>query len=139
MPAVAPCPPVALCPPAVRTLAVWAWADRDRATNEWETGFTVFPVLAISAMPDPTICAKPMFVSYKAVLIDSDTGCLTDTDDLTAVNAVWHLAAAPWPPEEDEERLATLLARVRELAIKEAERSERRSSQTASAKHPVEV
>src|SRR5262249_31330446 len=50
------------------------------------------------------------FVEYTPVLFDGDRLC--DPESVEAMSTVGRLVLAPWPPEEDEERLAPVVSEL---------------------------
>ena len=131
---------VALMAPAVRIVVVNAWCF-ERADGPNETGHELLPVLGLSArvaasfsrahVPNdwrrpPTIasavrdgwCHDGTDATFDAIVIDPESGRIGPADEmLSAENEAHAVAACPWPPEEDEVRLAGVIARVEREAV----------------------
>jgi len=120
---VSPATPVslALTVPAVRMLAVSAIVDSDG-----ETTIEMLPVVAIAAHTTPH-----GHLAFDALVVCPDTAWgVVKVDDLDTMNSYTRLATAPWAPEEDETRLAGIIAEVCTQAIQKnaKEKSKRRSA-----------
>jgi hypothetical protein len=120
--------------PAVRTVVISAWANANG-----ESGYELLPVLAITAeafrhfskyvsasnWPNTSGTEKNLLkrgfdldgqhVRYSAIVIME--GRMTDLDDLEEYyDSVQQIAACPWPPEQDEEKLASQISQSLEKA-----------------------
>jgi len=125
---------VTLCQPAVRMLAIEACADDD---PNWEQDFTIYPVVAVqsrvglqfaievpwgsSPFQWPT-AAKLIehgwefsrhVLEDKALIFNEEYGLIAADDEIiecsnTAVGTI----VTPWPPSEDNEKLAPLKERL---------------------------
>jgi hypothetical protein len=121
---------VAMCPPAVRTVVVQAWLDEPDRVSEHR----VYPVLALRSYlshdytrpretgPDryPETAATHaamtelgwhhdpnVYATIEAIVAHEEFGLVgTEVGHFDHDNSAHEVVACPWPPDEDEERLA---------------------------------
>jgi hypothetical protein len=128
-----------VCTPACRLVVVECWADDAR--GELEYGSTVYPVVAVLARvvttysrqtsatyPDESGTEQQLLQDgwrlerqeccTSALIVHEECGDLVRHDDrlFLADSAVNKLVCAPWPAEEDEARLADVVAELKERA-----------------------
>lgn len=132
-------PPVALCPPAVRMVAVAVHVCRDSfiSDTEWWTRAEFAPVVAISARQTVDENGDFQDLDYRAVVVDPDYGGLTDAAYLSSYGH--RIVAAPWPAEEDEERLAYIVTELEDEVIGKAKPKGARRPKPSFARQPAEA
>jgi hypothetical protein len=148
---------VSLCAPAVRLVVVGAWAYRERQGG-WAAASAVRPVVALQAAltrafakpyagPDPPSGAGTENDLLKAgwrlageesnttaLVVDPEYGLIGYDDPLVGdyENGERQLVPAPWPPAEDEERLAPVVAEMKQRALARAKGQEARRAVEAA-------
>jgi hypothetical protein len=70
---------------------------------------------------------RPVFVHYD----DVGAAWLMDDEDHEARGGEHELVAAPWPPDEDDARLAPVVARLTQSAVEKARRRAMKEAQAA--------
>ena len=153
---------VALCAPAVRTVVISACANRG-PSGEWETHIETAPVLAIRADvgltfeamtnadgigPRPGATAQAMeragwsltdsHASTELLIWDESFQALGDVAQVHgSSNVAYEVVPCPWPPSQDEKRLAQVRQRVAASAIRAAERYQARPVQAKPPERPL--
>jgi hypothetical protein len=140
---------LAMSPPAVRMVVVQVWAERgpDGEWSEGGTDYQICPVLAILAKQSyrytrphqgaarPKVSAthagmeelgwayEPVcdLIDFDVVIYDPQYGICQASFALEGSNCVDKAVPCPWPPDEDAQRLAPLIANLRSEARKKAE------------------
>lgn len=149
---------VQLCPPAVRMVVInaWAWAEDGKVLGASQ----VLPVLALQAAvtrrfrkltheeryPDTSGTERELIekgwnldeqdARVSALICDKEYGLIAHDDLLfESDNSLMRLVCTPWPPEEDEKRLAPIRGEVEQEIV---ERESKRCKQEArKAKEPA--
>ena len=127
---------VALCTPAIRTVVVRASAWRETPNSPLEVEHEIVPVLAMrattsrcygheerdaeeyfeeAALLDNGWYFDHVAESVEPILADRELG-LVGLDDTSCSNTAEEIVACPWPEDEDEDRLAKVIERVRKEA-----------------------
>jgi hypothetical protein len=112
-----------LCAPAVRVVAVSAFAERSEDPKPRYEAFAEFhSVLALVAVPD-----RDGGTLFDGLVVHPDPtwGLMRAGLAFEDVNSAHELAACPWPPDEDEDRLAEVVDRVKGNAVRKAFRYDR--------------
>lgn len=119
---------VSMCPPAVRTVVIEAWADDDKTPP----AAVVYPVIALQTIISDTYSRRRLLANrsdvartagthdelvaagwmlafqnnvVEAVYVDSDDMPPIRTTAHEVANVVTRVVVCPWPPEEDDSRL----------------------------------
>lgn len=128
-----------ICPPAARMVVVSAWANGDERKHE------IYPVLAIQVAtkhyysrqkdgsdpqrpPSPAHAEKYGWdwentdTDYRFLIYEPGLCGLSEAEQLDGANVVWSAFVADWPQAEDEQRLASEIAKLEEkAAVRERE------------------
>jgi hypothetical protein len=140
---------VSITTPAVRLVVVECWAHREPGSEEWELGHSVHQVIALQAeltarfsrphtgrprLP-PSVAAAELegwgfddaSAAYDVLIYSEEFGAIRPAGMvLDAVNVAHEVVPAPWPVDQDEERLAATVAELKAAAIEKAAAAERR-------------
>jgi hypothetical protein len=136
-----------MCPPAVRMVAVVAWAYRDGEDGDPEAGTEILPVVALRAavervyskaysgeaepnehLTEEELLAQGWWLREQrcdtcALVVDEDYGLIAYDDGLLITsNSVRRLVCCPWPPAEDADRLASVLAELKAEVLDRAKK-----------------
>lgn len=140
---------VAMTTPAVRMLAIYAYAWKE---DDWHTAVELHPVVAIQASvqreygkdyrsDEERPCAvgteeellkrgwrlEGQYTTTSALLLHPDSGLVRHDDWLTRPNnCTVRLVGCPWPQEEDETRLAGIVAEMKAEILESTQNHEQR-------------
>jgi hypothetical protein len=149
---------LSLCTPGVRMVVVNAWAARNPDGNWQDHDHRIYHVLAIQARdnrryyrlksgqsarhvaPEHATLESlgwryeggMSHIEYDAIIFTEDYDICAASSSLTCGNEDYRIVVCPWPVAEDEERLAPIVAELRDRLRSRVEKAEQAESKGAN-------